>query len=126
MGRVVRFLRQVSALNRRKCPRLELSKSLECVCSFAEDGKMLLRSGYIVNISEGGALVATRELKLYPQTTLTVRVSMPSQETVDVTGVILRAYRRSDGSEWYFSAMQFDPGNEVSIKKLLHLVSIEQ
>ncbi len=126
MGKIVKLLREVSPLNRRKYSRLELSKSLECTFSLEEDGATTLEPGLLINVSEGGALLATRQLKLFPKAEITVCVRLLSQETVEITGVALRTYRRNDGSAWYFSAVQFKPGNEVSIKKLLHQASVEK
>lgn len=126
MGKIVKLLREVSPLNRRKSPRLELSRSLECVCSLQDDGKPVEQKGYIINVSGGGTLIATRELKLYPQTSIAVRVALPSQEIVELTGVIIRTYRRNDGSAWYFSAVRFEPGNDLSLKRLLHMVSTDR
>lgn len=121
-NKFVKFVRDLKPFNRRKDPRFQSQRSIECMCVYTESGKQLECSSEILDASRGGLLIMTDKNKIYPGREVKIQFHLPSYpKLISLTGKIIRTSRRFKG-DTYFSAVKLQNRENPGIELLLSFI----
>lgn len=115
------LLRNLKFFNRRKDTRFEATKNIEGVCEYFEYEQLKDCKCWICNISKGGLLITTGEVKIFPGRVITIKIKLSEDKVNSVRGKIIRTYR-SKKQEWYYNAIRFLNAQDLENKELFNYI----
>lgn len=108
--------------NRRRAPRFEPYRLIECTCVYLSDGQRQESLSEIVNVSRVGLLLVTNEKKIYPKTEVEIHIDLPFGKIILLHGVIVWTQRKHSQS-WYYSGVELHDSEKKGIDELIHFVT---
>jgi len=117
------FRKKYQLLERRTFRRYQLDH-FRCICIYTDHDKEIRHPVVVVDISEGGLLMITENVKIYPDTPVTIELKYPeTDDVILLTGVIVRTYRREHGM-FYRSGVEFKGMDKEKIKQVIKTITI--
>jgi hypothetical protein len=121
---IPRFLRRyffnIKPFDRRRHERFPSAKEIDCICSYDNFGQKTEVALLVMNVSKGGLLACTDQIKIYPGKEVEIKFKPhDSGSSFCVKAKVVRTLRRRD-QQIYYSGFKFLDSNQKDIQAFIN------